>query len=94
MIEDLECYEIELENEMETFCMQLNMQNFISEDEIEYGKDLLCLVSFYDELPEFVILQRKEDGIRMSFNNSKLENMRILKWAYLPDTLEEFGIDD
>ena len=64
----------------------LDFKVFTSEDEIEVGRDILCLVTSYEEPPYFIVLKRYERGICNSFDGEPLNNTRILKWTYLPCT--------
>lgn len=63
----------------------LDFKAFTSEDEIKYGKDILCLVTSWEEPPYFIVMQRKYRGIVNAFDGSPLQKTRILKWAYLPE---------
>ena len=69
--------------------LSLEFHDFISEDEIEVGKQLLCLVTSWEEPPYFVIMTRKVFGMRVSLDCSELDNARIIKWAYLPNSYSE-----
>lgn len=71
---------------MENNKLSLEFHDFISKDEIELGRQLLCLVTSWEEPPYWIIMERKEYGMRESFVNFELENTRIIKWAYLPDS--------
>lgn len=63
----------------------LNFREFDSINDIEMTRDILCLVSSWEETPYFIVMQRKEHGIVNSFDGSVLDNTKILKWAYLPE---------
>lgn len=69
----------------------LNFKPFVSEEDIEMGRDILCLVSSWEELPYFIVMQRKVFGIVSAFDASSLENTKILEWAYLPEINVETG---
>lgn len=69
----------------------LDFKPFVSENDIEMGHDILCLVSSWDELPYFIVMQRKVFGIVSAFDASILENTKILEWAYLPEINAETG---
>lgn len=71
--------------------LNLKFEKFVSEDDIEMGRDILCLVSSRDEPPYFIIMTRKVFGIVIAFGASKLDNSKILKWAYLPEINAETG---
>lgn len=59
------------------------------EEEIEIGRDILCLVSSWGEIPYFLICNRKLRGICNSFDAKILdEHTQLLKWAYLPEITE------
>ena len=62
----------------------LDFKNFTNEEEIEMAKDILCLVTSWEEQPYFLVMQRKVRGMVNAFDGSDVENTRILKWAYLP----------
>lgn len=64
--------------------LELEFKNFTSEDDIEMCRELLCLVSSYEEEPYFIVIVRYERGICNAFDGKLLENTEILKWAYLP----------
>jgi len=63
--------------------LNIRMYKYLSEDEIEYGRDILCFVSFWGEAPCYVILQRKTTGLCHAFDGTKLDHMTILEWGYL-----------
>lgn len=65
--------------------LSLCFEDFESEEKISYGVDILCLVSSYDEIPYYVVMQRKMDGLRVALDNSVLEKTKILKYAYLTE---------
>lgn len=67
--------------------LQLEFHIFTSIEEIEIGKDLLCLVSSWEETPYFIVMHRKITGMVNSFDGTVLENTRILKYAYLPENI-------
>lgn len=64
--------------------LNLNFKPFVSEDEIEMGRDILCLVSSWDEPPYFIIMTRKVFGIVVALDASPLVHTKILNWAYIP----------
>lgn len=68
--------------------MNLQFKDFKDENEIEMAKEILCLVTSWEEPPYFVVMRRFEHGIGMDFNGEIIENTRILKWAYLPEFSE------
>ena len=65
----------------------LHMKEFVTENEINMAKDVLCLVSSWEEQPYFLVMQRKVRGMVNAFDGSDVENTRILKWAYLPENV-------
>lgn len=65
--------------------LSLCFEDFVSEEIIAYGVDILCLVSSYEEKPYYVVMQRKVDGLRVALDNSELKNTKILKYAYLTE---------
>ena len=67
--------------------IMLNFKAFTNEEEIEMAKDILCLVTSWEEPPYFIVMERKERGIVDAFNGKVIENTRILKWAYLPENV-------
>lgn len=71
---------------MENNKLSLEFHDFISEDEIELGRQLLCFVTSWEEPPYFIVMTRTVYGMRMDFDSSEIENTRIIKWAYLPDS--------
>lgn len=71
--------------------LTLKFENFVSENDIEMGRDILCLVSSWDEPPYFIVMQRKIKGVVNAFDATELENTKILKWAYLPEINKETG---
>lgn len=62
----------------------LDFKSFTSVEEIEMSREILCLVSSYEEPPYFIVLKRYERGICNDFNGEPLKNTRIIKWTYLP----------
>lgn len=78
--------------------LTLKFNAFISEDDIEMGKDILCLVTSWEEPPYFIVLNKHIKGMCNALDGMKLENTRILKWAYLPECEVKYGynacIDD
>lgn len=65
----------------------LDFKPFNTKEDIEIGKDILCLVTSWEEPPYFIVLIRYEDDIYNAFDNEPLENTKILKWAYLPENV-------
>lgn len=62
----------------------LDFKTFTSEEEIEMSRDILCLVTSYEEPPYFLVMKRYERGICNAFNGELLNRTRIIKWTYLP----------
>lgn len=65
----------------------LEMKDFTNEEDIEVARDILCLVTSWEEPPYFIVMQRKERGIVNAFDGKIIDNTRILKWAYLPENV-------
>lgn len=65
--------------------LTLDFNDFISEEDIKMAREILCLVTSWEEPPYFIVLKRYERGICSTFNGEKIENTKILKWAYLPE---------
>lgn len=65
--------------------VMLEFNDFTSENNIETGRDVLCLVSSYEEPPYFIVMNKKIYGLVNSFDGDVLENTKIIKWAYLPE---------
>lgn len=65
----------------------LGFKDFTNEEEIEMAKDILCLVTSWEEPPYFIVMQRKERSIVNAFDGKLIDNTRILKWAYLPENV-------
>lgn len=65
----------------------LKFKDFITEDDIDLGKHILCLVSSWEEPPYFIVCYRSEKGIVSVFDGNVLENTDVLKWAYLPENI-------
>lgn len=65
--------------------LNLEFHDFTSEEDIKPGVDVLCLTTFCDEPPYFVVMQRKVWGMVVAFDGYEIENSQILKYAYLPD---------
>lgn len=65
----------------------LGFKDFTTEEEIEIAKDILCLVTSWEEPPYFIVMQRKEHGVVNAFDGKFIDNTRILKWAYLPEDM-------
>ena len=86
------CYS-EICNGVHDYCMAvkdlkdtfLEFKEFKSENEIEMSKEILCLVTSWEEPPYFIVLSRYERGVCNAFNGELLKNTRIIKWAYLPE---------
>lgn len=68
--------------------LKLQFQPFVTETDIEPGTPVLCLVSSWEEPPYFVIMWRSSDGLIEAWSHEALEDTEILKWAYLPETVE------
>lgn len=62
-----------------------NFYTFTTLDEINPLKRILGLVSSWDEPPYLIVLKVSNGCIYNAFDNTKLENTKILKWAYLPE---------
>ena len=62
-----------------------NFYTFTSFEEINPLRRILGLVSSWEEPPYFIVLKVHDGNIYSAFDNTKLENTRILKWAYLPE---------
>ena len=65
----------------------LDFKDFANEEEIEIAKDILCLVTSWEEPPYFIVMQRKKRGMINAFDGKAIDNTRILKWAYLPENV-------
>lgn len=67
--------------------LNLEFHDFTSEEDIEQGVDMLCLVTSWEEPPYFAIMQRKVWGMVFSLDcSTPEERTKILKYAYLPRT--------
>ena len=64
----------------------LDFNDFSNEEEIKLGKPILCLVTSWEEPPYFIVMKRKFKGIVDAYSGELLENTRILKWTYLPES--------
>lgn len=65
--------------------LTLNFKTFTNEEEIEMTREMLCLVTSWEEPPYFIITRRYNRGICNAFDGKPLENTRIIKYAYLPE---------
>ena len=69
--------------------LNLEFHDFTSIEDIKLGVDVLCLTTFFDEPPYFVVVQRKTWGIIVAFDGYEIDSSQILKYAYLPDVSKE-----
>ena len=62
----------------------LRFYNFIQEEDIIMSREVLCLVTSWDEPPYFIVMKRTFGGMVNASDMKLLDNTKILKWAYLP----------
>ena len=62
----------------------LRFYNFIQEEDIIMSREVLCLVTSWDEPPYFIVMKRTIGGMVNASDMKLLDNTKILKWAYLP----------
>lgn len=67
--------------------LSLVFNDFTSVENIDMARDVLCLVTSWEEPPYFIVMNRNIDGMANAFDGTVLDNTKILKWAYLPENV-------